>query len=180
MKKIKLYIAMSLNGKIAAKNGSVDWLEAIPKPENGDYGYAEFYDSIDTTIQGYSTYKQIIDWGIEFPYSGKTNYVLSRDPDRKNTEHISFISKDHISFIKQLKEQEGKDIWLIGGGQVNTLLLNAGLVDEIMIFIMPIILQEGIELFEALPNETHLTLQQIKSFESGVVELNYKVKNDRH
>jgi dihydrofolate reductase len=175
MKKIKLYIAMSLNGKIAAKNGSVDWLEAIPKPENDDYGYAAFYDSIDTTIQGYSTYKQIIDWEIEFPYSGKINYVLSRDPDRKNTEHVSFISKDHIAFINQLKEQDGKDIWLIGGGQVNTLLLNAGLVDEIIVYLMPIILTDGIELFEALPKQTLLKLISTKSFTTGAVEMTYKL-----
>ena len=90
---------------------------------------------------------------------------------------VSFISQDHIPFITQLKAEEGKDIWLIGGGQINTLLLNAGLIDEIIVFIMPLILQEGIELFEALPNETRLTLQNVKSFETGAVELTYKVKN---
>ncbi|PLX03162.1 MAG: dihydrofolate reductase, partial [Marinilabiliales bacterium] len=59
---------MSLNGKIAKKDGSVGWLDNIPNPEKSDFGYKEFYDSVDTTIQGNSTYKQIISWGIDFPY----------------------------------------------------------------------------------------------------------------
>ena len=76
MKKLKLYIAISLNGKIAKPDGSVDWLNNIPNPDNSDMGYTDFFESVDTTIQGYKTYKQVIDWGIEFPYKGKKNYVI--------------------------------------------------------------------------------------------------------
>lgn len=78
MRKVKLYIACSLNGKIAAKDGSVNWLETIPNPDKTDYGYLEFQKTIDTTIQGYSTYKQIIDWGIDFPYKETKNFVFTR------------------------------------------------------------------------------------------------------
>ena len=56
----------------------MDWLESIPNPDKSDYGYSEFYNSIDTTIQGFNTYDQIIKWGIEFPYADKKNYVLTR------------------------------------------------------------------------------------------------------
>ncbi len=73
MKKVKLYIAMSLNGKIADRNGSVEWLEKLPNPENEDYGYVEFTETVDTTIMGNSTYQQIISWGIEFPYPNTKN-----------------------------------------------------------------------------------------------------------
>lgn len=106
MKKLKLYIAISLNGIIAKANGSVDWLNAIPNPDKVDHGYAEFYDGIDTTIQGYITYKQIVDWGIEFPYKGKTNYVITRKSNIKNTEDVSFISENHIEFVKELKKRK--------------------------------------------------------------------------
>jgi len=78
VRKIKLYIATSLNGKIASSDGNVDWLESIPNPEKTDYGYKAFYDSIDTTIQGYNTYNQILNWDIDFPYKGKKNYVLTK------------------------------------------------------------------------------------------------------
>jgi len=173
MRKIKLYIAMSLNGKIASKDGGVDWLEATPNPDKLDYGYQAFYDSVDTTIQGKATYQQIIDWGVEFPYKNTKNFVLTRNPNLANTEQVEFVSVNHISFIKQLKRYEGKDIWLIGGGQVNTLLLNAGLIDEIRVFVMPIIIPDGIGLFEALPPQTKLQLLDTTTFPTGVVELKY-------
>lgn len=176
MRKIKLYIAMSLNGKIAESDGSVDWLESIPNPEEVDYGYSEFYDSIDTTIQGYSTYSQIISWEIDFPYADKKNFVLTRKQQLENTEYVEFVSEGHIEFIKQLKKQQGLDIWLIGGGQINTMLFNENMVDEIQVFVMPVILSGGIELFEALPKETRLKLIESKSYSTGAVELRYSVE----
>lgn len=174
MRQIKLYIAMSLNGKIASKDGGVDWLEATPNPNNLDYGYVDFYDSVDTTIQGKATYQKIIDWGLEFPYTTTKNFVLTRNPNMENTKDVEFVSANHIPFIKQLKKYEGKDIWLIGGGQVNTLLLQAGLIDEIRVFLMPIIIPDGIGLFEALPPQTQLTLMDTMTFPTGVVELKYR------
>ena len=175
MKRIKLYIATSLNGKIAKADGSVDWLEKLPNPDNSDHGFAAFYDSIDTTIQGGKTYRQIIGWDIEFPYIGKTNYVITRNQNLKKNDHVKFVTENPVEFFQNLKKQEGKDIWLIGGGQVNTLFLNAGLIDEIRVFIMPIILPNGIELFEMLPEEKFLHLKATKEYSSGAVELVYGI-----
>tara|TARA_R110002111_G_scaffold78363_2_gene124265 strand:+ start:1189 stop:1725 length:537 start_codon:yes stop_codon:yes gene_type:complete len=175
MRKLKLYIAISLNGKIAKSDGSIDWLEAIPNPEKIDHGYADFYKSIDTTIQGNTTYKQILSWGIDFPYADKNNYVFTRDKTLINTSEVVFISDNHLDFVKQLKNQKGGDIWLIGGGQLNTLLLNEKLIDEIQVFVMPIVLTQGIDLFESLPKETKLTLIETKAYSTGAVEIKYKV-----
>lgn len=175
MRKVKLYIAASLNGKIADSDGGVDWLQTIPNPDQSDYGYTEFYNSVDTTIQGYLSYKQIIDWGIDFPYTGKENYVFTRKQDLKSAKHVEFISADHADFVRSLKKREGKDIWLIGGGQLNTLFLKEKLIEEIWLYVMPIVLSSGIELFEALPPQTTLTLMENRSYSSGVVELRYTV-----
>jgi len=166
---------MSLNGKIAKTDGSVEWLDSIPNPDKLDYGYSDFYESVDATIQGYSTYKQIIDWGIPFPYKGKENYVFTRNASLKNTDDVSFVSEKHIDFVRNLKTKKGKDIWLIGGGQVNTLMFNAGLIDELRVFVIPIVIPDGIELFEAVPKETRLKLLETKSYSTGVVELNYHI-----
>ncbi|MGJ5640631.1 dihydrofolate reductase family protein [Formosa sp. S-31] len=173
MKKVKLYIAMSLNGKIAASDGSVEWLETIPNPDESDYGYASFYDSIDTTLQGNSTYAQILSWEIDFPYRDKRNYVFTRNKSLRNDRNVMYVAEHHLDFIRDLKLKEGKDIWLVGGGQINTLLLNAGLIDEIQLYIMPIIISEGIDLFENIPKETNLKLKSSKHFASGAVELIY-------
>lgn len=177
MRKIKLYIAVSLNGKIARNDGSVDWLESIPNPDKTDYGYSEFYDSVDTTIQGYSTYAQVLSWGIEFPYKEKKNYVITRRQDLQETEYVEFISNNHIDFVRKLKEMDGNDIWLIGGGQINTMLFNEKLIDELQLYIMPVVIPEGIEIFEILPEETPLSLIDTETFTNGVVKLKYELTN---
>ena len=175
MRKIKLYIAMSLNGKIAEKDGSVDWLYVKEGDEKPDYGYSKFYNSIDTTIQGSNTYKNLEGWGIDFPYPNKKNYVITRDKSLKDNKNVEFINTNHIEFIKELKKQKGKDIWLIGGGLVNTMLLNECLIDELQIFVMPIILQDGIDLFENFPNLTELKQTETINHDSGAVEIKYKI-----
>lgn len=174
MRKIILYIACSLNGKIAREDGSIDWLEKIPNPDNSDYGYQAFLESIDTTIMGNNTYKQLIGWDIEFPYKDTTNYVLSIKTPDEPSKFATFIPGDPIAFIKELKKQPGKDIWLIGGGKVNSLLWNARLIDEIKLFVMPVLLSDGIDVFEGFPKENELKLLDSHRYESGVVELNYK------
>ncbi len=173
MRKTILYIAISLDGKIAKADGSVDWLEAIPVPADGDYGYAAFYKSIDTTIQGNTTYQQIISWGVDFPYPEKKNYVITRKQGLANTEHVEFISTDPVTFLRELKTSAGKDIWIVGGGKLNATFLEAKLIDEIQVFIMPVVLTEGIDMFAALSQETSLSLVASKTYENGVVALTY-------
>lgn len=176
MRKIILYIATSLNGYIAKADGSVDWLENIPNPHNEDYGYSDFLDSIDITIQGNSTYKQIIGWGIEFPYKNTTNYVITSSSKLKDDEYVNFISENHIESIRKLKSQKGKDIWLIGGGKVNSFLLNNGLIDEIHQFIMPIVIEDGIKLFDSIKKDINIKIIDIKNYNSSVIRYRYKVE----
>ena len=175
MRKIILYTAASLNGLIAGRDGDVTWLDLIPNPNNDDYGYNKFLKSIDTTIQGYNTYHQIIGWDIEFPYKGKKNYVLTNREDIADTESVVFIKENHLDFIRNLKGTVGPDIWLIGGGTTNTFLFNNNLIDEVRLFIMPIVLNEGIGLFENMPETTKLMRTGLTEYESGVVEIIYSV-----
>lgn len=173
MRKVILYTAISLNGKIARSNGAIDWLEAIPNPDQLDYGYKEFASSIGPTIQGHNTYKQFLTWNIAFPYSGKEHYVFTRNKKIKDDDNVRFIHTDHIEFVKNLKKKDDKDIWVIGGGQLNTMFWNAGLIDEMRVFVMPIIIPDGINLFESIPREAQLKLTKSISYSSGVVELRY-------
>ena len=115
-------------------------------------------------------------WGIDFPYADKKNYVFTRKTGLENTQDVDFISDDHIGFIKQLKSQPGSGIWLVGGGQLNTLFLNNKMLDEIILFVMPIVLSDGIDLFGAIPKETELELLESKTYNNGVVELRYSLK----
>jgi len=149
MRKVKLYISTSLDGFIATKEGEIDWLVDPTQPNlaNEDYGYYKFYDSIDITLMGYNTYRKILDFGIFFPFPEKTNYVFSRNHTREKDHPVDFISDDITNFTGKLKQNEGKDIWLVGGGQINQLFLNANLIDEMILSIQPVVLGEGLPLF---------------------------------
>lgn len=173
MRKIKLYIASSIDGKIARENGDVSWLNEVPNPDKNDYGYNALMQSIDTTIMGYSTYEQVHGFDCEFPYKGLTNYVLTTKVGRAKDDFATFVSGDVISFIQNLKEGAGKDIWLIGGGKINALLLNNGLIDEMQIFIMPVVLGNGIAMFDSNANFQSMHLKDSITYKSGVVQLNY-------
>ncbi|MEO9473887.1 MAG: dihydrofolate reductase family protein [Cyclobacteriaceae bacterium] len=173
MRKVKMYIAISLDGKIADANGGVGWLDEIPHTEGADYGYGDFINSIDTTIMGNSTYQQVLSFPVAFPYTEQENFVYTNNQELTKDEHVTFVSADFEQHIKSLKEKPGKDIWLIGGGQVNTLLHNLDLVDEYWIFVMPVILGDGIPLFADHPVKASLKLIGSKTYESGVTFLHY-------
>lgn len=173
MGKLKLYIASSLDGKIARADHSLDWL---PEPENNgkeeDYGYYEFYNPVGSLVMGYKTYEIAESFG-DWPYKGKTSYIFSRDADKKVIADAQLITEDPVSFTSKLKKQEEKDIWLVGGGVINTLLHNAGLIDEYIITVIPVILGKGIELFPDIDKEQKLSLVNTKTYSDGLVSLHY-------
>lgn len=177
MRKLILHIAISIDGKIARLNGDVDWLDAIPHKEGVDYGFYEMYNNIDTTIQGNKTYQKVLSWDIPFPYKGKENYVFTTNSELTANEDVRFIAKDHIDFVKTLKQKTGKDIWVIGGGQINAMLLEEKLIDELQIFIMPIVIPDGIPLFGKLSYDQQFELVSSEAYESGVVGLVYKPRS---
>ncbi|OJJ16137.1 hypothetical protein BKI52_35820 [marine bacterium AO1-C] len=179
MKKVKLYIAASLDGFIARKDNTLDWLDALPNPDKTDYGYYAFYDSIDVVLMGRSTYEVIVGFDVDWPYPDAQTFVFSRATEVNiTTPKTELINKDITTYVSQLKQQTGKDIWLAGGGQLVTAFLNASLIDEILVSIAPVILGEGIPLFANIPKETKLQLTDSQSFGSGMVNLSYKVLNN--
>ena len=176
MRPIQLYIAISLDGFIAKPDGDVKWLEEVPNPDKTDHGYADFYAALDTTLMGYKTYEKMLSFGIETPYPTTTNYVFSRSSHTDNDQYC-FVAEDPIEFTKRLKTQSGKNIWLIGGGQINTLLMNAGLVDELLVFVMPVIIGKGIPLFGTGIEEQSLVLVESKAYSTGAMLLKYQLRS---
>ena len=153
MRKIKLYIASSLDSFIADENGNIDWLF-----RDADYGYTEFYNSIDTILVGIKTYEQSLTFE-EYSYKGKKVYVFTHNAKeqkkKKNrTSDVEYVDKDIPEFVMCLIQQpfSNGDIWLLGGGEMLSLFLNAELVDEIILSVHPIILGKGIPLFKNIKN----------------------------
>lgn len=178
MRKIVLYIAASIDNFIAKPDGSIDWLnnpEYDPLPGE-DYGYGAFCETIDTTLMGNATYQAVLGFDIPFPYPDTTNYVFSRSENKERHEFVQFISGDIAGFTKELKAAPGKDIWLIGGGQINTILLENGLIDKIILTIIPITLGDGIPLFQKGRKETKFVLESNQAFNSGLVQLTLNKK----
>lgn len=176
MRKLISYIAVSLDGKIARADGGVDWLYELPNPDNLDYGYREFYDSIDTVIMGNSTHKVSLELAETYPTADKENFVITRNAQLTRDENVTFISGKIEAQVEALKKKEGKDIWLMGGGEVNSLMLNARLLDQLRLYVIPIILGEGIPLFSDNSNQTDVVLTSSQVFSTGVVELMYHPK----
>jgi dihydrofolate reductase len=174
MRKVKLFIASSLDCYIAREDGGIDWLFT-----DDDYGYTKFYDSIDTIIVGRKSYDQSLTFD-DYPYKGKKVYVFTRKKIRKNNneQDVEYIDTNIQDFVTSLTQSIGKDIWLIGGGEIVSVLLNAGLVDEIILSIHPIILGTGIPLLRDIQKEVNLKLENSLSFDSGLTQLYYKVLKD--
>ena len=167
MRKLKLYIATTLDGYIAGPNGEIDWLEAAG--HDTDYGYSEFYSSVDTTLMGNSTY-QVTLTVPKFPYPDRTNFVFTRGTPPPDTSYVRFISGDIAAFVGSLKDESGKDIWLIGGGQVNTVMLNQDLIDEIILTVSPVVLGEGIPLFAPGAERSFFKTVGCETYETGLIQ----------
>ncbi len=171
--KLVFYGAISLDGYLARENHSLDWLFGTEGEE--ETGYQEFYDSVDTILMGRSTYEQIAILSPEkFPYEGKPCYVFSRTLTGSN-EHVTFINEDIVGFTQSLKEQEGKRIWMVGGGEILQPLLQAKLIDEFIIQIAPVVIGRGIPMFVPGDRENELTLVDVRRYKQ-FAELHYEVK----
>ena len=167
MEKIILYIAASLDGYIARETGDVDWL-----PINTDSGYGEFYKSIDTVIMGKKTYDQILTFW-EYPYKEKKSFVFSRDNSLTKDENVEFASSVE-ELVRKLPPSSKENIWLVGGSELLSAFLWHKLVNEIILSIIPIILGNGISLFQNINQEIKLELIKTTKY-SGLVELHYEV-----
>jgi len=172
MGKVVLYIAASLDGYIAAKDGSVSWLEPF-ETSGDDYGYRTFLSRLGAIIMGGNTYRQVLEFGA-WPYSGITSYVVTRRPlASQPDDSIQPFSGEIGKLVQQIKGETEKDIWLVGGANLITQFVNQSLVDEYMLFIMPVFLGDGIPLFQNLESPARLRLVEARTYPSGAVQLHY-------
>jgi dihydrofolate reductase len=176
MPRIKLYIATSLDGFIARENGSIDWLTKYENNPETDYSYSEFYASIGKVLMGRKTYQQVLGFG-EWPYREKKSYVFTRQKEPIRRENnVEFISEDIGEFVRQLKRNTEEDIWLVGGSQIIKVFFEENLVQDLIVFVVPIILGSGIPLFDHIGKEIGFRTGRVERYENGLVKLEYEVK----
>ena len=170
MRKVVLGLGISLDGYIARPDGAVDFL-FMPK----DYSMAPFFATVDTAVMGRKT----LDAGLKmsggsWPKSHLVSYVFSKSTPPGEQDGYSFINESPSSFIRELRKKPGKDIWLMGGGELARDFLIADLVDRLYLGIVPVLLGEGIPLFPSGFPQREFTLVENKTYSKGLISLTYE------
>jgi dihydrofolate reductase len=168
-RKVMVFIATSLDGYIATEDDSLDWLYKVEG--EGDNGYFKFYDTIDTIILGRRTYDWIMNIEEDFPYKNKECYVFTTSK-QEASDHVVFVNENIVEFINKLKDTEGKNIWIVGGGNLLSDFIKANLIDEFIITVAPTLLGKGIPLFKKQNIEIELKLKNVHRY-NQFVELHY-------
>lgn len=176
MKKIKLFIPVSLDGYIARIYGGFDLLENFSLAKGEDWGKKAFYDSIDTVILGRNTYYDLLELDTDLPFKGKEVYVLSGKPIQLQIPGtVHFIPGNVVEKIIDLKNQAGKDIYVFGGGVLITSLLEKNLIDSMVINYVPVMIGEGIPLFPKYNGNSKWKLVNSQSFKNGILQTEYEL-----
>ena len=174
MANVILYIATSLDGYIARKDGSIDWLSMVEASDT-DYGYADFYQSVDALVMGSRTYEQALGFG-DWPYPGKPSYVFTTRNLTSERKDVIFTSAKPDTVIREMEAQGFTRIWLVGGAELTAVFLKFRLVDEYIISVVPTILGGGIPLFLPPNPEEKLKLVELQQYPMGLVQLRYRRK----
>lgn len=148
LRKVILYIAISLDGYIADTNGGIDWLNDLEITEE-DTSYEDLYKDIDTVVLGRTTYDQIVNQLAinNYPYEDKLSYIITNRL-LENSHNKIFTNENVVDLIEDLRKKEGQDIWIVGGNSIINPLIKNNLIDEYQLTIMPLILGSGIPLFK--------------------------------
>jgi len=173
-RKIIVHLATSADGYIARPDGDLDWLTSRPKPKDF-YGVSAFMKSIDTMILGRKTYEVGRRLGGKFDSGGRTIVFSRQAPPADAPPMVEFVSQPVAPFVRQLRDQPGKDIWMMGGGDIIASFLDAGAIDEFVITMVPVFIGDGIPLIARGHRHLPLALMSTQSFEDGVVQLHYSV-----
>jgi dihydrofolate reductase len=174
-----VYVATSLDGFIARKDGTIDWLVEANStvPEGEDCGYAAFMNTVDVVIMGRNTYEQVA--GFEsWPYEGKRVIVLTSKKVRfRQGTGVRLEASAELppALLKRLNSEGCKRAYVDGGTVIQSFLAYS-LIDKITITIIPVLLGGGRSLFGILSSDTKLTLVKARAFEFGFIQVTYVVR----
>ena len=171
MRKIILQVAVSLDGFIEGINGEIDWCFT-----DQDYGLKDFFKQIDTVFMGRKTYELMLTMGPDATagFPKLKQYIFSTTLNEVKDDSV--IIKDDIQLqVEKIKNDNGKNIWLFGGGNLTTSLMNLNLVDEVWLAVHPVLLGGGIPLFDNLKERVSLKLIDTQTYSTGLVFLKYSI-----
>lgn len=167
---IVYYVASSVDGFIATDDGGVDWLNPY---FSNEFGYAEFYASVDVIVMGSHTYEFALTHGGSQSADKPSRVFTSRDLPAADPS-VTLTSDDPSEVVETLRAEGHERVWLMGGGELAGSFRARGLISEYQIWIMPVVLGGGIPLFAGRGEMQSLTFAETQSFGNGVVMLRYK------
>ncbi len=175
-RKVIVHIAASADGYIARPDGDLEWLTSRPAPE-GFYGMEAFMKSIDTKLIGRKTYEVSMQLGAKFDSRARTVVFSRHAPPADAPSGVEFVNGAIGHFVSRLREQPGKDIWLMGGGDLIASFLDERAIDDFVVSVVPVFIGDGIPLLARRHRHVSLNLQSVERFKDGVIQLHYRVVN---
>lgn len=173
MRSVVLILTASLDGFIAESDGGIEWL--VEPPEEVPADYLDLLDSIDCLIMGSATYLVSLDLeGGTDVFEDREVFVFTSRDDLPSHDSVTFVTAGAEEFVAELKNRDGGAIWLFGGGKLATSLSDAGLVDEYVVAVQPILLGKGIPLWVSPHGRTSLELVAARPWAGGIAELHYR------
>lgn len=181
--RVTIHMAASLDGFVARKDGSVDWLETADEFAGGETmdaaTVAAFLKTIDCYVMGSRTYEVAMGFeakGYGWVYGDKPTLVLTRRELARTRDTVEFYAGDLAKLVNGRLRPRYRSIWVAGGGAVAAEFVRLGLADEIRYSILPVLIGEGLPFFERLDKDVALHLAEAKAYKSGMVALKYEVK----
>ena len=193
MSKTQYYCAASLDGYIAEADDTLGWLlnyegsfdgeHVEPGPMSDGGSYARFYEGVGALISGSTTYEFVLDHlddDSQWPYAGKPYWVLStrdlRVPSGEGIDVQIVDAKVAELYDRMIAAADGRNLWVVGGGNVASQFADEGLLDEVLVTVVPVVLGSGKPLFDRRLPGGAMQLLGTRTFDTGMVELRYEVK----
>jgi dihydrofolate reductase len=173
-RKVIVHIATSADGYVARPDGDLEWLTSRPAPD-GFYGMNGFTKSIDTKVLGRKTYEVSLRLGAKFDSKQRSIVFSRRARPVDAPTGVEFVSETPSALVSRLRAEPGKDIWLMGGGDIIASFLDEQAIDEFIISVVPIFIGEGIPLIARRHRHVALELLSSDRFGDGVVQNHYRV-----
>jgi dihydrofolate reductase len=173
MRKVTFHVANSLDNYIARADGAVDWLMSS---DDTTRIMRDYWKTIDTLLLGRRTHEFALKHGGSNPYMGMKTYVFSRTLKDDQSGVVEIVSTDAAEFVRRLKRRKGRDICVLGGGELAASLFAANLIDEVGLNIHPVLLGSGVPLFHSMKRQINLELISNETLKNGCVYVTYRVK----
>ena len=176
-KKNRVFIATSLDGYIADKNGGLDWLQTVPNPDNVGMGFEEFMDGTDALVMGRKTFETVLSFGDYWPYKKPVMVWSSKLKEIPHShKDKAYIGNGTLSeILSQIHEKGFYSLYIDGGTTIQS-FLKEDLIDEMVLTTIPVLLGGGSSLFAELPSELKFELIGTKTYLNQITQNHYRRK----